>query len=130
MTVRLSNVPALSEPPGYHHLAVADGRTLVFTAGQVPLDGSGELVGEGDAVRQTEQVLANLLLSPEAAGARAEQVVKTTVYVVGGDHDRQAAVWNVVRDSPVGASPSTLVGVASLGYRGQLVEIEAVAVRD
>jgi enamine deaminase RidA (YjgF/YER057c/UK114 family) len=130
MTVRLSNVPALSEPPGYSHLAVAGGRTLVFTAGQVPFDGSGRLVGEGDAVRQAQQVPANLLLTLEAAGARPEDVVKTTVHVAGGDHERQVAVWDVVRHSPVGASPSTLVGVASLGHRGQLVEIEAVAVLD
>jgi enamine deaminase RidA (YjgF/YER057c/UK114 family) len=130
MTVRRSNVPALSEPPGYSHVAVATGRTLVFTAGQVPLDGSGHLVGEGDAVRQAGQVLANLLLTLEAAGARPEDVVKTTVYVAGADHDAQVAVWDVVRASPVGTAPSTLMGVAALGYSGQLVEIEAVAVLD
>ena len=54
--------------------------------------------------------------------------MKTTVYVAGGDHDRQSKVWEAVQRSPIAAAPSTLVGVATLGYRGQLVEIEAIAV--
>ena len=57
-------------------------------------------------------------------------MVKTTVYVAGGSHDRQAVVWQAVQRSPIATAPSTLVGVATLGYRGQLVEIEAVAVLD
>jgi hypothetical protein len=34
----------------------------------------------------------------------------------------------VVRDSPFSGAASTLVGVTLLGYTGQLVEVEAVAV--
>jgi len=36
----------------------------------------------------------------------------------------------VVQGSSLASAPSTLVGVALLGYRGQLVEIEAIAVVD
>ena len=41
-----------------------------------------------------------------------------------------AAVWDVVRTSRIGAArpASTLLGVEQLCYRGQLVEVEAVAV--
>jgi hypothetical protein len=39
-------------------------------------------------------------------------------------------VWQVVRSSPIGSAPSTLVGVPTLGYRGQLVEVEAIALVD
>jgi hypothetical protein len=39
-------------------------------------------------------------------------------------------VWDVVQRSELAAAPSTLVGVAGLGYSGQLVEIDAVAVID
>jgi enamine deaminase RidA (YjgF/YER057c/UK114 family) len=126
--VERRNVPGLAEPPGYSHVAIAKGATLVFTAGQVPIDASGELVGAEDPVAQTEQVLANLLRTLEAAGAGPGDVVKTTVYVVGGRHETQSAVWEAVRRSPVGTAPSTLVGVPLLGYRGQVVEIEAVAI--
>ena len=111
-------------------MAVARGTTLVFTAGAVPLDASGELVGADDPVAQTDQVVANLIAALAAAGARPDDVVKTTVYVAGADHDRQATVWEAVQRSPIAAAPSTLVGVPILGYRGQLVEIEAVAVID
>ena len=120
----------LASPPGYSHVAIARGSTLVFTAGAVPLDADGELAGADDAAAQTDQVVANLLAALSVAGAEPADVVKTTVYVAGADHDRQAMVWEAVQRSPIAAAPSTLVGVPILGYRGQLVEIEAVAVID
>ncbi|MGZ8765369.1 MAG: RidA family protein [Acidimicrobiia bacterium] len=88
----------------------------------------GELVGPDDPEAQTEQVLANLLRQLAAGGAVPDDVVKTTVYVVGASHEVQSCVWRVVQRSSLAAMPSTLVGVALLGYKGQLVEIEAVAV--
>jgi hypothetical protein len=39
-------------------------------------------------------------------------------------------VWEAAQRSSIAAAPSTLLGVTLLGYRGQLVEIEAVAVLD
>jgi enamine deaminase RidA (YjgF/YER057c/UK114 family) len=130
MTVERRNVEGLADPPGYSHVAVARGSTLVFTAGAVPLDAAGDLVGPEDPVAQTDQVVANLLAALATAGAGPDDVVKTTVFVAGADHDVQLAVWEVVQASPIAAAPSTLVGVALLGYTGQLVEIEAVAVFD
>lgn len=129
MSAEYRNVPGLAEPPGYTHVAVAHGG-MVFTAGAVPLDEHGTLVGENDVIAQTEQVIANLLQQLEAGGAGPKDVVKTTVYVAGGSHEAQTAVWGVVRASAIASAPSTLLGVALLGYRGQLVEIEAVAVID
>lgn len=128
MTVERRTVGGLAEPPGYAHVAVATGSTLVFTAGAVPLDEHGELVGPDDPEMQTDQVVANLLWQLEAGGAGPDDVVKTTVYVAGGSHETQARVWEAVQRSPLASAPSTLLGVALLGYRGQLVEIEAVAV--
>ena len=130
MAVELRNVDTLAPPPGYSHVAVGRGGTMVFTAGAVPLDVRGELVGEGDAVAQAEQVIANLLAALEAGGAGPGDVAKTTVYVAGASHEAQVDVWQVVRNSALGRAPSTLVGVPSLGYRGQLVEVEAIALVD
>jgi len=130
VAIELRNVEALATPPGYSHVAIARGATLIFTAGAVPLDAEGALVGEGDAVTQAERVIANLLAQLEAGGAGPHEIAKTTVYVAGASHETQTAVWEVVRCSPIGSAPSTLVGVPILGYRGQLVEIEAVAVLD
>jgi enamine deaminase RidA (YjgF/YER057c/UK114 family) len=129
MPAEYRNVSNLAEPPGYSHVAVGRG-TLVFTAGAVPLDEEGTLVGENDVVAQTERVIANLLKQLAEGGAEPGDVVKTTVYVAGGSHDAQRAAWDVVQASPIAKAPSTLLGVALLGYRGQLVEIEAIAVID
>jgi enamine deaminase RidA (YjgF/YER057c/UK114 family) len=129
MTAEYRNVANLADPPGYSHVAIGRG-TLVFTAGAVPIDENGDLVGENDVVAQTERVIANLLAQIDAGGATPDDVVKTTVYVAGGSHEAQRAVWDAVQASPIAAAPSTLLGVALLGYRGQLVEIEAVAVID
>ncbi len=130
MSLDLRNVPSLAEPPGYSHVAVSRGGTTVFTAGAVPLDSRGALVGEGDAILQAEQVITNLLAALERGGAAPTDVAKTTVYVAGETYETQSAVWQVVRSSPIGAAPSTLVGVRMLGYHDQLVEIEAIAVLD
>jgi enamine deaminase RidA (YjgF/YER057c/UK114 family) len=75
-------------------------------------------------------VIDNLLSALSVAGARPEQIVKTTVYVVGDSPAPLGAAWEVVRASPLAGAPSTLLGVAALGYSGQLVEIEAIAVLD
>ena len=74
-------------------------------------------------------MIANLLEALDAGGATPADVAKTTVYVVT-PHGRGplAEVWDVVRASPLAGAPSTLLGVSTLGYEGQLVEIEAIAV--
>ena|SRR5215210_679333 len=122
------NASGLSETPGYSHVAVALEGRLVLTAGAVPLDADGDLVGRGDYVAQTRQVLDNLGLALQAAGARGEEVLKTTVYVVAEDRADLFEVWRVVQESDVAAAASTLLGVSLLGYEGQLVEVEAIAV--
>ena len=127
MTERF-DVPGLAQTPGYAHAASASGGRLVLTAGAVPLDADGNLVGFGDPVVQARQVLDNLGSALEAAGACWEDVLKTTVYVVAEDRKDLTDVWGVVQESPVAAAASTLLGVSLLGYEGQLVEIEAVAV--
>jgi enamine deaminase RidA (YjgF/YER057c/UK114 family) len=130
--VERRNVPGLAEPPGYKHLAMARGTTLVFTAGQVPLDAAGRVVEPGDLIAQTHRVVENLTETLAEAGARPEDVVKTTVYVAG-DPAALVAAWQAFQEhAPAGlaSAPSTLLGVTHLGYQGQLVEIEAVAVLD
>jgi enamine deaminase RidA (YjgF/YER057c/UK114 family) len=116
----------LFPPPAYAHVAVASGQ-LVLTAGAVPLDAEGQLVGEGDAPAQARQVIENLLVQLRAGGAEPDQVAKTTIYVVAAEPGLLAGVWEVVRESPLAGAPSTLLGVSALGYTGQLVEIEAIA---
>ncbi|MFJ3444524.1 RidA family protein [Streptomyces sp. NPDC086081] len=129
--IRRVTVPSLFPPPTYSHVSVVEaGTRLAFLAGSVPLDAQGELVGPGDPVRQAEQVVANLHEQLRAVGSDLEHVVATDVYVVSGEPAVLSAVWAVVEASGLSAGPhsSTLLGVACLGYSGQLVEITATAV--
>lgn len=115
-------------PYAYSAHASAPG-TLLFTAGACPIDAAGGLVGAGDVRAQTECVLANLVTALEAAGSSFADVVRTTVYVATTDRADLLAVWEVFHAFCGGyPAPSTLLGVTVLGWTGQLVEIEAVAV--
>src|SRR5205823_6126507 len=101
---------------------------LVFTAGACPLDADGVVVAPGDYEAQARQTLGNLRVALAEAGSTLEQVLKTTVYVCSSDRADLVRVWDVVADAFEPARPpSTLLGVAMLGYAEQLVEIEAVA---
>jgi enamine deaminase RidA (YjgF/YER057c/UK114 family) len=120
--------PALFPPPGYSHAVVSRAPATVWTAGGVPLDRDGSLVGPGDLTAQAGQVLANLTVALAEADATPEAVVRTTVYVVTTDRADLGVVWDAVQASPYAPAASTLLGVALLGYEGQLVEIEATAV--
>ena len=121
-------VPALFPPPGYAHVAVATAARLVLTAGAVPLDRAGAVVGVDDVRAQTRQTLDNLIRQLAEAGASGDDVLKTTVYVASTDRADLVAAWEEVQQSSIAAAASTLLGVALLGYPDQLVEIEAIAV--
>ncbi|MGW4225127.1 RidA family protein [Streptomyces bauhiniae] len=128
--IRRVTVPGLFPPPAYSHASVVEaGTRLAFLAGSVPLDERGELVGPGDPVAQAGQVIANLREQLRAVGSDLEHVLVTEVYVVSDQPSVLSSVWEVVEASGLSKGPhsSTLLGVACLGYTGQLVEITATA---
>ncbi len=67
-------------PIGPYSQAIKAGNT-VYVSGQIPLDGSGQLVGEGDVTAQTHQVLRNLTAVLAAAGLELTDVVKCSIFV-------------------------------------------------
>ncbi|MYV37370.1 RidA family protein [Streptomyces sp. SID1328] len=128
--IRRVTVPGLFPPPTYSHASVVEaGTRLAFLAGAVPLDERGELAGPGDPVAQAGQVIANLREQLRAVGSDLEHVLVTEVYVVSDQPSVLSSVWEVVEASGLSKGPhsSTLLGVACLGYTGQLVEITATA---
>jgi enamine deaminase RidA (YjgF/YER057c/UK114 family) len=128
-TITLVRSDDLSRSVPYAYAAMPPaGARLVFTAGACPLDADGETVAPGDVARQAEQVMKNLRTALHAAGADLDNVLKTTVYVATQRQEDLRAAWEVVRRH-FGShdAPSTLLGVSVLGYRDQLVEVEAVA---
>lgn len=124
----LTRSPGLSSAEYAYAAVVAGGSRLVFAAGACPLDEDGATVGVGDVRAQATQVVANLRVGLADAGARFEDVVRTTVYVASAEQRDLVAAWEVIRDAFAPHDPpSTLLGVTALGYGDQLVEVDAVA---
>ena len=124
--VRTSRLSSVAE---YAYAAVlpADAR-IVLCAGACPIDLTGAVVEAGDVVAQTRRALANLRIALEDAGASYLTVVRTTIYVASSRQPDLVAAWDVVHAAlSENEPPSTLLGVAALGYANQLVEIDAIA---
>ncbi len=120
-TVHTSGAPAAIGP--YSQGIIANG--FLFTAGQIALDpATGEIVGTGDVVAQTERVFANLQAILTETGTDWSSVVKTTVFLQEmADFPKVNEVYARV----MGHSRPARSTVAVAGLpRGVLVEIEAV----
>ena len=130
MRIERLNPAGMHPTPGYHHVTVvSEGRTA-HLAGQCPLDSGGTLVGANDLAAQVDQVVANTLVALAAVGAAPADVVRTQILVASDERDDLALVWARLRESPLAeafTTASTLVGVTSLGYPGQLVELDVTA---
>jgi 2-iminobutanoate/2-iminopropanoate deaminase len=100
---------------------------FLFTSGQIPLRPSGDLVS-GDIRAEAHQALENVRAVLEAGGARMEDVVKATVFLVDlVDFSIVNEVYAEFFRSPPPAR--SCVQVAALP-KGARVEVEAVAVVD
>ena len=98
---------------------------FLFTAGQVGLNPeTGKLV-EGGVEAQARQALTNLKAVLDAAGARLDQVVKTTVFLTTMEHFQ--AVNGVYKEFFAEDPPARSAVAVSGLPAGALVEIEAVA---
>jgi enamine deaminase RidA (YjgF/YER057c/UK114 family) len=114
---------------GYSQVVTGRGR-LVVVSGQIAQDERGELVGAGDPAAQARQVFENLRRCLAQAGARFDDVVKLTFFVL--DVADLAAV-RAARDAVIDIirpPASTAVQVAALFAPGYLLEVEAWALVD
>lgn len=136
MAIERINPRGLHRTPGYHHVTVVDAGRTAYLAGQCPLDRDGSVVATAGELSdrldaQVDQVAANASDVLAAIGATPEDVVRSVIYVVSGDRSVLAAVWQRFLVSPLAGgftTASTLLGVAQLGYQGQLVELDLTAV--
>jgi enamine deaminase RidA (YjgF/YER057c/UK114 family) len=126
MAKQIINPASMAKPTGYSY-AVKKTGTPVFIAGQVALDGNGQLVGAGDAAAQAEQAFRNLKTVVEACGGTMDDIVKITVFVTDATY-RPAIAEARQRHFSAGNYPaSTYLVVSALAVPQLLVEIEAVA---
>jgi enamine deaminase RidA (YjgF/YER057c/UK114 family) len=127
--VTLIRSSALSRVAEYAYAATAAaGSRLIFLAGACPLNEDGTTAAAGDYAGQAAKAFENMRTALADAGASVEDVLSTRVLVASARQQDLVAAWEVVRDSfGTHDVPSTLMGVTVLGYKDQLVEIEAVA---
>jgi enamine deaminase RidA (YjgF/YER057c/UK114 family) len=124
------NPPGLHPTAGYSHVTVVEAGRTAYLAGQCPLTVSGTVVAPDDVLAQVDQVVANAVSALSAIGARPEHVVRSVIYVVSQSATTLPAVWDRFVASELGpafTTASTLLGVAALGYRDQLVELDLTA---
>ena len=127
--VTLIRSTALSDVAQYAYAATAPAQSrLIFLAGACPLNDDGSTAAIGDYAGQAAKALENMRIALADAGASLEDVISTRVLVASARREDLVAAWQVVRDGFGDHDvPSTLMGVTVLGYRDQLVEIEAIA---
>jgi enamine deaminase RidA (YjgF/YER057c/UK114 family) len=120
---------SLSSVAEYAYAATAPAQSrLIFLAGACPLNEDGSTAATGDYAGQAAKTIENMRIALADAGASLEDVLSTRVLVASTRQEDLVAAWEVVRDSFGDHDvPSTLMGVTMLGYKDQLVEIEAVA---
>lgn len=122
--IRTDKAPA---PVGPYNQAIAASGQMIFLAGQIPLDSStGEIVGAGDVMKQTEQVMTNLEAILTAAGAKFQDVVKTTVFLADmNDFAAMNAVY--ARYFQEETAPARACVQVSRLPKDVLVEIDCIA---
>jgi len=115
---------AAPQPVSAYSQAIQSG-SLLFLAGQIPLDPATGKVVSGTIAEETDRIIDNLRAVLAAAGATLDNVVKTTVYLT---NMADFAAFNEVYARHFTKEPParTTVAVAALPL-GVRLEVEAIA---
>lgn len=125
--LRVIESPELGTAVAHYSQGIVAG-DFIFLAGQVAFDQDNKLVGEGDVVAQTRQVIRRMEIALREAGATLRDVVSATVFLKDlkdfqdfnrawaeafGDHKPARATVRAEM-----ALPELLVEVQAVAYRG------------
>ena len=111
--------------PTYPYSPGTQGGGMIFTAGQVAWDETGEVVGIGDVAEQTRQTIKNVVSVLEEGGATINDVLKCNVYLAD---IRDFQIMNIEFTKVFHTDPPSRTTVqAKLADPKMLVEIEAIA---
>lgn len=126
--------PGLFRLDGYSQISVPPaGKRLASIAGQTALDENFQVQGE-TFHDQVIQAYRNIVRALDTIGARPEDVVSQTVYVVGLTDARfqefSAALSVALDGKPFPPAAAALIGVERLALAALLVEIVTVAAID
>jgi reactive intermediate/imine deaminase len=126
MSTLASRAMNVGSPPvgPYSHAVSAGG--LIYVAGAVAEDDSGQILGKGSVAAQTRQVIERLEARLKAAGSSLQQVVLVTVYLRSATDF--AAMNEAYRKYWPKDPPTRTTVIADLVPPDALVEIAMVAV--
>lgn len=120
---------ALDAPEGMSRAVAVEGFPLVYTRQLLPLDAEGNLVGEGAAEKQIEQVLANLETVLTAAGSGLGKLVRLNVCI---DSPTTTDLLREQLGKRLDASvrPAISSVVSPLSHPKALIGVDAVAIAE
>ena len=107
----------------------------VFISGQQTLDQNGAILNPGDIAGQTRNVFENMQKSLRLLGMELSDLARlNTYYVFDGADDEATAYWEDMTRVRLEYFPdpgpaATAVRVKGMPYKGQLIQIEGVALR-
>jgi 2-iminobutanoate/2-iminopropanoate deaminase len=113
----------------YSQAVLAKGARTLYCSGQIALDPrTGTMVGNGDVVAETEQVLRNLNAVLHAAGMSFRNVVRAGIYLADmGDFAKVNEIYGMHFGEFPPARSTIQAGALPKGAR---VEIDVIAVGD
>ena len=128
--VQYLNPEGLHKNPAFTHLVTVSGPVkTVYIGAQVAVDGAGNIVGKGDIAAQMQQILRNIDVCLEAAGAKPEHLIHWSIYVAAGQDMRPAFEagmrWWGSRPNPPMNNVLYVSGFLPADF---LISIEAIAV--
>lgn len=102
---------------------------VVYVSGMVPVDSAGQIIGAGDLIAQTRQVVANLRAVMRTARGVPGDVVKVTVYLKDATPGAVDTVRATMLENldQLTLPAVTIVGVTSLPEPAMRVMIDATA---
>lgn len=128
MTRKTIHTPSAPEPIGPYSQAIVASGTLIYTAGQIPLDPVTGAIDGNDIATQTRRAITNLGEILKAAGSSFDKVIKTTVFLK--DMGEFAGMNGVYAEYFSTSAPArSTVEVARLP-KDVRIEIEAIALAE
>ncbi|KAF2479237.1 hypothetical protein BDY17DRAFT_258108 [Neohortaea acidophila] len=120
----LLNPHKIRQSPFYSHIAQTIGPVnIVMFAGQIGARPDGSVAS--DPVEQIEEAFNNLRRCLEAAGARVQDIVKLTYYIVDFDHTNPRHRKPLLEFLGEHRPPTTLVPVTALALPEFVFEVDA-----
>lgn len=128
-SIKQVNPKGWPDPSGYSNVIVGEGK-VVAIAGQIGCDPLTEELVSDDFAQQSRQALANVLTALEAAGGKAEHLIRLTWYITDRDAfvRHSEIIEDAHREELGGHSPAmSVIVVSGLLEPRAKVQIEATA---